>query len=718
MSILNPKHRKTVLRHTQTLPAKPQAKPRHINENQKLKETIRMQNVAARPQTKEEKEQADIDALSARFQQAEADRVENSCVDRQLDYVERCADPASSTRILEGAVEVKGGKLKAGRGQLLSRPSALPRSQPGSPALSGNGSPSLGPTSNNAAQEKVKKLRFPLIHELAARDLTFGDLLPKWEGETNADFHTHLEKVADFKADSQKWSLVRNYYKDLDVFSYPYEHEEDRQRAIENAIKRYDQMRLPVSDPHWQKLLPVSERGKGICLSKVQAAIAKGPVAPAPKISVLSPKASSPSVDSEREDSGSSSTNKKAKVGSEPMARTNSGSKMKKTSEAQAQAKRLLSSKPPKAAAAAKPASKPPSAKTSPKVSPTKPVPKAAAGKGGRVLSKEFISDSDSDSSEEAPLSKTAAANKKVQELKDLKAGVSKASAPKASTPKLKPQPVERDTEKPRPAEKAREVLGLKTKPAPAKASPAPAPKILDSIRAEGAKPIRAPKRSRDDDDDSSSSGTPLSKRVKSQDYGGSKPQHSEPSIKHRKSDSSQNSRNSHSSGGSSSSAKPKTSPVKSSPLASSPPTNASEVAAAAKERDTIAVAKKRKFEYTQSSRPEKNHAGDRDRAGDRNRERYEKSSTSSDPYDKSDSSDSSLVKRAKHGINRGNGAGVGISETTREKAHRFKTFYVQYEALHRELSAQDDPPEDQVHELVEMHNRLRKLKREIESGI
>lgn len=667
MSILSQKNRNALLRQTQGDRSKPKPKGRDLKESKN-------RDVTPRPQTKAEKEQADIDALSAKFHQAEADKLENSCVHYQPFAFARKSNVGCRTRIFEGAVQVKGGKLtKAGKAKLLARPSALPRSQPGSPALSGVGSPSLGPTSNNQAQEKAKRLRFPLIHELAVRDQSFGDLLPKWEGETEAEFHTQLEKVAHFDAGLQKWTLKQPCWKELDVFAYPYQKEEDRRKAIDNAVKKYDRMRLGVSDPLWQKLLPISERGKGICLSKVQAAIAKGPVAAAPKINVQAAEASSPSVDSEKEDSGSSSS-RKPKVGGEPMARTNSGNKTKKVSEAQAQAKRLLSNKPTATKTSSKPTSKPSSAKTSPKVSPTKPTAKAAAGKGGRVLSKEFISDSDSDSSEEAPLSKTTAASKKAQELKGLKA-----------TSKTKPQPVERAAERPKPAEKTRDVPVPKPKPAPAK-SAAP-PKIMDSIRAEGAKPIRAPKRSRDEEDDSSSSGTPLSKRFKHQDHAISKPQPSEP--KHRKSDSSQNSRGSQSSTQSSgtTSAKAKVSPVKSSPLAASPPTNASDIEAA-DERNTIVAVKKRKFE---STRPEKNH---------------------SDRYEKSDSSDSSLSKRAKHDH------GTKVSKELREEAYRFKSYYARYEALHRELSALEDPPEDRLEQLLKMHRRLIDMKQEIRNAV
>lgn len=607
-------------------------------------------------------------------------------------------------------MEVKGGKLKAGKGGLLSRPNAAnPKSQPGSPALSGVGSPSLGPTSNNAAQEKARKLRFPLIHELAVRDQTFGDLLPKWQGETDADFHTHLEKIAHFDGASQKWTLKQQCWKDLDVYAYQYEREEDRQKAIDNAIKKYDRLRLGVSDPLWQRLLPASDRGKGICLSKVQAAIAKGPAAPAPKINVQSPKASSPSIDSEREDSGSSTTKKANKVGGEPMARTSSGNKTKKMSEAQAQAKRLLSNKPVKATATSKPSS----ARTSPKVSPAKPAPRAATGKAGRVLSKEFISDSDSDSSEEAPLSKTitaTATSKKVQELKD-----AKASTPKASIPKAKPQPAERATEKSKPAEKPRDVAVPKAKPAPAK-STTTTPKVMDSIRAEAPKPMRAPKRSRDDDDDSSSSGTPLSKRFKNQDAAASGSQPSDVGIKHRNSDSSQHSRASQTST-TSSSAKAKTSPVKSSPLASSPPTNASDIDAA-DERDTTSAVKKRKFESASARTEKKSTNNTPSNAPDR----YGKSHQSSaDRYERSDSSDSSLVKRAKHSHNHAHGRSNGtaqLSKETREQAYRFKTFYTAYEALHRELSALEDPPEEQVEQLLAMHQRLSVIKQQIKDNV
>jgi RNA polymerase II elongation factor ELL len=667
MPILEAKNRNAVVRRMkmeETKPKpKPKPKPRGVNETEP-------RNGAPKPVTQAEKEQADIDALRGKFHQAEAEKLENRYVHRHITCFPH-ADPGYSTGLIEGISHVKRGKLARGsKAKLLqARPSSLPTSHPGSPALSGIGSPSLGPTSGSQAQDKVKKLRFPLIHELAVGPRAFDELLAKWDGGNEADLHTHVEKVAHFDDSLQKWALNKPYWKELDVYAYPYDKDEDRHKAIDNAIKHYDKvLRLSVSDPLWQKLLPKEERGKGKCLSRVQAAIANGPIAPAPKISIQKAEASSPSVDSEREDSGSSS-NKKAK-GGEPMARSNSGNKTKKMSEAQAQAKRLMSNKP---------SSKPSSAKSSPKVSPTKPAPKAAAGKGGRVLSKEFISDSDSDStSEEVPLSKTTgttAATNKEQRLKEL-----------ADNLKAKPKPklAERATEKPKPVEKARDVPAPKPKPAAAK--PAPASKVMDSIRAEVvAKPVRPAKRSRDEDDDSSSSGTPLSKRFKAQDQAPSKPQPTQ--TKHRKSDASQNSRGSSSAV---SSTKVKTSPVKSSPLASSPPTNASDMDPADRYstdtretremRDTIVASKKRKLEPTY--------------------------------HEKNDTSDSSnSAKRTKY---RDSDLPPGV----REQAVKFKSYYARYEALHRELTALEDPPENRVADLVDMHQRLSRMKQKIRDKV
>lgn len=571
----------------------------------------------------------------------------------------------------------KGGKSKPGKARLLGAPvQPAPRSISASPALSGLGSPSLAPSS--ASQEKVKQQRFPIIHELAVQELSFEELFSKYDDITEEDFKTALNKVADFDGELQKWVLKKMYWKELDVFQYEFTQEGDRQKAIDNAIKQYDRMRLGSSDPLWQKLLPAEERGKGICLSRIQAAIAKGPSLPAPRISAQKTGGGSPSGGDSEHDSASSGA-KKGK-GGEPMSRSSSQtSTKKKLSASEAQAKRLLanSKKPATTSTAA-------AAKASPKVSPTKPNPKAPAPKGGRVLSKEFVTDSDSDN-DEVPLSMST-------------------SLPKSKPLVARPTPVEKPkvVEKPKPAEKikAAEKPKVVEKPKPkvtAAAKPSPKEgdqdKERDTIRAQVvAKPAKPPvKRSRDvDDDDSSSSGTPLSKRIKPPAKAAVSTVNS---LKKRApSDASQISRGTSSGVSMNKSKNPspiKASPIKSSPLASSPPTNASDM-----EDDRHMLPRPREREHDRETIISSASSSSGSSVG-HGRKR---------PADFS--SDSNSAKRQR------------VSHEVMVKAHKFKQFYVRYHELHEEISRHENPNPDKVADLVDMRDRLSKMKREIYSEV
>ncbi|KAM7206778.1 hypothetical protein V8F33_000421 [Rhypophila sp. PSN 637] len=581
-----------------------------------------------------------------------------------------CSDDAVAY-LKTSMAKVEAGKAKPGKSRLLGAPvPTVPRSLSASPALSGLGSPSLGPSS--ASQEKVKQQRFPIIHELAVQELTFDDLFSKYNDGSEQDFQAALKKVADFDDGLQKYVLKKMYWKELDVFQYEYAEETDRQKAIENAIKQYDRMRLGKSDPLWQKLLPVEERDKGKCLSKLQAAIAMAQPAPAPKIGGGSPSGG----DSERDDSASSGT-KKGK-GGEPMSRSSSQtSTKKKLSASEAQAKRLLTNSKKPAATATTAA-----AKASPKVSPTKPTVKApaakapVAAKGGRVLSKEFVTDSDSEN-DEVPLS--------LQK--------SKPTVPKAA-PAEKPKPIE----KPKPAEKTKPTERTKLVDKPkAKVPVAAKPNLRegeqdkdkerDTIRAQVvAKPAKLPaKRARDaEDDDSSSSGTPLSKRIKP---AAKAPVAAVNSLKKRApSEASQNSRGT--SSGVSLNKSKNTSPVKSSPLASSPPTNASDM-----EDDRHMMPRGREREHDRDTVISDSSSSGSSVGHGRKR-----------PADLS--SDSRMGKRQR------------VSPEVMLKAHKFKQFYVRYHELHEEISRHENPHPDKVADLMDMRDRLSEMKREIYSEV
>lgn len=162
------------------------------------------------------------------------------------------------------------------------------RSMPASPALSGVGSPSLGPTSVPLSQqqaEKAKATRKPVIHLLAVGPMTEAALIEQITDESSYDIKQALQKVGDFNEGIKKWELGKKYYKELDVWTFDYDTQEDRQTAIDNAIKSYDRMRLAISEPEWDRLLPKKERGTGKILSKLQKDIAEG-LARGPKINV------------------------------------------------------------------------------------------------------------------------------------------------------------------------------------------------------------------------------------------------------------------------------------------------------------------------------------------------------------------------------------------------------------------------------------------------
>jgi len=105
--------------------------------------------------------------------------------------------------LIDGILPTKGPKAKQAKSKYLG-PSigSSVRSHPGSPAIAPVASPSLGPVST-LAQDRLKQQRFPIIHELAVRDSTFGELFRKYGG-SEEEFTGALHKVADFDNNSQK----------------------------------------------------------------------------------------------------------------------------------------------------------------------------------------------------------------------------------------------------------------------------------------------------------------------------------------------------------------------------------------------------------------------------------------------------------------------------------------------------------------------------------
>lgn len=293
------------------------------------------------------------------------------------------AKPAAHEAARERARIAKVPEAKASaksRAKPISDYGSKTASLPTSPSLHDITSPSLNPTltASQQAMERAKEQRVILVHELAAKDRSTEYLRKKWEGNEH-DFRPTLEKVAEHNAASDTWTMRKTYWKELDVWSYNYPSQEERQNAIDNAIRQYDKQRLSSSEAVWQKLLPKEERGRGKCLSRLQASIAMG----APKIKVQKADDGSTSDDGMAAD--------KAKAGGEKMSRSASNplpTKAKKPTSQEAQVKRLLA--PSKGGVAKAKAKAAP-----PKASPTKAKAGASKGNDRRILSQEIIVNSD-----------------------------------------------------------------------------------------------------------------------------------------------------------------------------------------------------------------------------------------------------------------------------------------------------------------------------------
>lgn len=588
-----------------------------------------------------------------------------------------------------GAKTGKAKLLPSAKGSTFT--TSISRSGAASPALSGTGSPSLGATlsADELAKERAKELRAPIVHELAVREMTFEELQSRWPND-DEDFKPALDKAADFDGSRQKYALKKMYWKELDVFRYGYDSDEERQKAIDNAIRMYDRMRVGTTEPVWQKLLPKEERGKGKCLSKLQATIAKSVATAQAKTPQIKVHDAEDSSGSRNGDGNMSGIDRKTKKAGSPLPRSSSQTRQpaKKT-----ESKLLSQKKAP-----------------TPKVSPTKAGAKTAKAKGGRILSKEIISDSDS-SSEDAPMSKTLAKSK-AAELERERAKERERERERAEREKErerereraerekererereraereKEREREREKEKARQAEKARlkEASAAKPKPKPA------APKEV--IRSQVVARPAVQKRSREepDDDSSSSSGTPLSKRVNREIKASAAPSSKLANKRPPSDSSSQSSSRSNGNAGNSLPSKYKnTSPIKSSPLASSPPTNASD------------------FDQ-HTSTDESRHGRQRNRSPDRSvtvangniNVKKRKAQAERDTID---------VAMADKKRQR-------VSTEILDKARTFKMHYVVYQQLHRELSGANNLDKKKYERLMAMHERLEHLKSSIYSQV
>jgi len=141
-----------------------------------------------------------------------------------------------------------------------------------SPSLSAVGTPRAGlsvtsaPNSQNLRRQAMKT---PLIHLLAMKPASTEDIIHSTH-IPKSDLEEVVSKIAQNVGG--EWKLLDRAYKDLNVWEFGYKTQQDRQMAIDNAIRAYDRTRVGKEENIWQLLLPKEERGKGKCLSKLNLA--------------------------------------------------------------------------------------------------------------------------------------------------------------------------------------------------------------------------------------------------------------------------------------------------------------------------------------------------------------------------------------------------------------------------------------------------------------
>ncbi|KAL9123911.1 MAG: hypothetical protein Q9217_006704 [Psora testacea] len=576
-----------------------------------------------------------------------------------------------------------------------SMPSS-PSSGPFRPPVFTRAVPTSDPTLPKGRVQRIQAIRTPLIHLLAIRPLS-AKYLAKQIICREDEVLEALSKVGKpARLDPEKFDLNDRTFKELDVWSFSYPDQHDRELAIERAISALDRIRLTPKDPTWQRLLPKHERGKGKTLSKLDH-LQKGPIQQSntPRIHVQQPDESNGrSVDNE--------SDRKKRVGpsdAEPMARSKSheGVKKAKVSEKEAQSKRLLANGPKKLLSSVK-----------------EKQPHPAVKKGGKKanepLSSEFVNLSDE---EDGLAESTAMQPQGPNPEDDHVVGKPNSTGTQLVTSKVAKSKAESCWEASAPA--ANGVTSKASKPSKlsqsdfvSKPKPKPSGTAADKDRAkvsngslskkEGKTTQKAPEKR--PEEPTSSSSDPQ-RKASNTNQGGTR-------MKKTLS-------------------RPRniSSPHKPSPLGSSPPTNASDLdrpdpssvcttpldTQLGKQprgingpiRHTSEHSLKRNAaelgnddDNHSSSLPNGNVNGDVN--GHVRPAKRHKPSELTPPSSDSPSPPSPSTART-----------VAL-----EKAHRFKEYYPRYEKMYRDVAASGDPTEEQITKLERMHKRLADMKAEI----
>lgn len=590
------------------------------------------------------------------------------------------------------------------------------RSMPASPSLgaartplSRKTPPTSTPSLPNERSARMKALRTPLIHFLAARPASI-TLLVKHLGCKQDELLEVLNRVGkEFRLSPDKWTLNDKAFKELDVWNFNYPNRDDRELAINCAISAFDRMRISTKEAVWDMLLPKPERGKGKVLSNLD--LHKGPIKQSntPRIQVQHPtnnsKGNDPSTGHE-----SDQKDRLAPSDAEPMARSQSQDqiKKKKVSEKEAQSKRLLTNGPKQITPASK-------------VKEDHPAVKKGSKKANVPKSSEFVNDSDEeDGLEDATTLQTPAMTPKqhVEGIMPVKA----AASPPTVTSTPKPISVKAKASKPTSSSQhvestTRERSGTTKPDTPSRPKPTSKPKPAAAAD-HGTSKVTKGKGAMSEKMDTKTERPASTPALKAQEKNTLASASSSPAPKQRISDANQGS-----------TAMKKTlsrqrttsSPHKPSPLGSSPPTNASDL-----ENGVSSTSSTSFVSQAQKSNMKPNGVGSALNGHARNTSEHslkrKADDLDSDIHDHGSAHANGIVNGIKrHKASPSTSESSDSSRSTSpalKKARDFKLYYAKYEILYREVSELTDAPQEKIENVKRMHQRLVELKDEITLGL
>ena len=568
--------------------------------------------------------------------------------------------------------------------------------------------PTSMPSLPDERSARMKALRTPLVHFLAARPASI-TLLVKHLGCKQDELLEVLNRVGkEFRLSPDKWTLNDKAFKELDVWNFDYPNHDDRQLAINCAISAFDRMRISTKEAVWDMLLPKDERGKGKVLSNLD--LHKGPIKQSntPRIQVQHP-SNNPKSKDQSTGHESDQKDRLAPSDAEPMARSQSQDqiKKKKVSEKEAQSKRLLTNGPKKITPA-------------PNVKEDHPAVKKGSKKANVPKSSEFVNDSDEeDGLEDATTLQAHDMTSKphVEAILPVKA----ATSPQTVTSSPKPNSIKAKASKPNSSSQHAESTTAErsgtTKPVtPSRPKPTskPKPAAANHVTSKVTKGKDAMSAKLDTKSERPASAPVLKAQEKTTLASAS----SSPAPKQRISDTNQGSTKMKKT---ISRQRTTSSPHKPSPLGSSPPTNASDL-----ENGVSSTSSTSFVSRAQTSNVEPNGVGPALNGHAHNTSEHslkrKADDLDSDIHDHGNAHTNGIVNGVKrHKASPSTSESSDSSRSTSpalKKARDFKLYYAKYEILYREVSELTDAPQEKIENVKRMHQRLVELKDEITMGL